>query len=417
MLQPDHWYHLAGVYDGTYVKIYQDGVLKAFTAASGTIFGTLGAPPLPPSGICGNYPPLGIHPDSLCIGGVVGAKFEGLLDESRIYNRALTDEEIEEQAQWGARVVNLYRVGENWIDDDLRGELQPSAAEQVGFATVTQENIPGWFDWSMTKLVQQWVDEVYENHGVVLRVAVDSDGDPGPVGIVWFHSSEEDDPLDDYRPRLIVRYRVGGRPNLESIAMLESDNTHAGADDGWAVGAGGVIVHYGLENGTWGWRPWDNGSEVVPEVGLRSVSMRNNSEGWIVGDGGTLLHFTGGFWVDETDTSLTVANLAAVSVASNGEAIAVGSDGTILAYDGTNWSLDPDNTLPATIDLAAIKAFSRAKYWGAGQEGTVVRKLGGEWKATTDPSRQTGTTNNLRGIDILPMQTMVTDWRESLPSP
>jgi hypothetical protein len=145
--------------------------------------------------------------------------------------------------------------------------------------------------------------------------------------------------------------------------------------------------------------------------------MRNSTEGWIVGDGGTLLHFTGGLWVDETDPGLTPADLTAVSVAPNGEAIAVGSDGVILAYDGANWGLDPGNNLPGTTDLAAIKAFSRAKYWGAGEQGTVVRKLGGSWVPATDPARQTGTVNHLRGIDMLPMQSTVTDWRESLPAP
>jgi hypothetical protein len=70
------WTHLAATYDGAQVRLYVNGALVATKAASGNILATTGA---------------------LRIGGnaVWGEYFAGVIDEIRIYNRALTQTAIQ----------------------------------------------------------------------------------------------------------------------------------------------------------------------------------------------------------------------------------------------------------------------------------------------------------------------------------
>jgi hypothetical protein len=75
------WTHLAGTYDGAFVRFYVNGVLESEMPQTGSIF---------------------VGPDDLAIGGVVGGvgvgssayNFRGLIDEAMVYNRALTGAEI-----------------------------------------------------------------------------------------------------------------------------------------------------------------------------------------------------------------------------------------------------------------------------------------------------------------------------------
>ena len=70
------WYYLAGVYDGATVQIYVNGVSESSVAFSGTLLQT-GQP--------------------LCIGsyGTVGEPVNGLVDDLRVYSRALSAAEIQ----------------------------------------------------------------------------------------------------------------------------------------------------------------------------------------------------------------------------------------------------------------------------------------------------------------------------------
>ena len=80
-LQLDTWIHLAGTYDGSFVRLYVNGVLQSEKPQTGTIF---------------------VGADDLSIGGLVGGvgvgsspyNFLGLIDEAMVFNRALTGAEI-----------------------------------------------------------------------------------------------------------------------------------------------------------------------------------------------------------------------------------------------------------------------------------------------------------------------------------
>jgi YVTN family beta-propeller protein len=429
-LQAGQWYHLAGTYDGLTVNIYQDGVVKMVTPVTGggnISTGSCGASPCPPSS-CGSLAPVA---NSLCIGGSGSSgsavSFNGLMDETRIYNGALTESQIGKESGWGARRVNVNRVTTPWGvsgASGVTGASQPVIGETAAYTTVTEDNVPKtvqsgvgkWVAWPITRLVQQWVDDTYPNYGVVLRVGLDPDlgqTDPSPNGILWLYSADaltSSFPVgSNYRPRLVVTYRVGG-PNLQSIAMVDT-NGDGVADGGWAVGEAGIIFHY--DGATWSqWTSFNNGGTVLPTQGLNGVSMSNITDGWAVGDGGTIFHYTATppQW-QQVQAGLTPNDLTAVSIAPNGWGIAVGKNGTILSYSGTNWISDP--SAATNPNLLAIKAFSYAKGWGAGEDGTIVRKRGGQWAAPGDPGTEQMTTNHLRGIDMLPSQTTVTDWREN----
>jgi hypothetical protein len=75
-LKADTWYHLAATYDGETLKAYKDGVLMQTNTA--------------PSG------DPGVEPQPLSFGrhAGVGQYFQGVVDEIRIFSRALSGEEI-----------------------------------------------------------------------------------------------------------------------------------------------------------------------------------------------------------------------------------------------------------------------------------------------------------------------------------
>jgi hypothetical protein len=70
------WSHLASTYDGSTLRLYVNGVLVSSTAAAGSLAASSGV-----LRIGGN----GVWPEW----------FAGLIDEVRVYNRALTAGEIQ----------------------------------------------------------------------------------------------------------------------------------------------------------------------------------------------------------------------------------------------------------------------------------------------------------------------------------
>jgi hypothetical protein len=80
VLNPDTWYHIAMVYDGTHVQGYVNGALDGSVDASGAVQTTDGALRI------GAYAPVN--------GTASKAFFHGQIDELSLYNRALSNSEI-----------------------------------------------------------------------------------------------------------------------------------------------------------------------------------------------------------------------------------------------------------------------------------------------------------------------------------
>jgi len=86
-VEANTWYHLAGTYDGSALKAYRDGVLVTSTAASGTSDQAVAS-------------------RELLLGGSSGGRyFTGILDDVRIYRRALTEKEIRQVMQVAPAVL------------------------------------------------------------------------------------------------------------------------------------------------------------------------------------------------------------------------------------------------------------------------------------------------------------------------
>ena len=131
----------------------------------------------------------------------------------------------------------------------------------------------------------------------------------------------------------------------------------ADAGDGWAVGAGGVILHTTDGGGTW----VSQSSGVL--TGLSGVAFADASHGWAVGASGVILATTDGGATWTKQTSPFVADLGAVACTSADDGCAVGAGGVILATTdgGATWT---KQTSPVTADLTAVAFRQRRRRLG-----------------------------------------------------
>ncbi len=77
----DRWYHVVGIYDGQYLKVYVNGTLAASKNVGALIIDTNSNP--------------------FVIGRIYGTYWNGKIDKVRIYNRSLTQTEIENLFKYG----------------------------------------------------------------------------------------------------------------------------------------------------------------------------------------------------------------------------------------------------------------------------------------------------------------------------
>ena len=104
-ISTNQWYHAVGVYDGSYIKLYVNGIFITQTAASGLNIG---------------------NATSFRIGRAGGDPFAGLIDDVRVYNYALSQAQVAWLYNAGAPVahwkfdeaVSGSAVGSNTIKDN-----------------------------------------------------------------------------------------------------------------------------------------------------------------------------------------------------------------------------------------------------------------------------------------------------------
>jgi photosystem II stability/assembly factor-like uncharacterized protein len=226
--------------------------------------------------------------------------------------------------------------------------------------------------------------------------------------------------------------------NIYDIQMV-------GHDEAWAVGDGGIILHF--LNGEWETysKPHEQGKRY-----LHSVSMLSNNDGWAVGfhegccpQHALALNWNGYYWVDtELPTFDTLYSVSAIShenvwvvgyphINDMGQMVGVISqwngsqwqviyepevlpqkihmigldDGWIVSWDrfesisvllhwnGISWS-EVNN--PTINKIAAFDFLSTNDGWAVGEGGTILHWDGSLWGVVDSP-----TTNNLSSIEIL----------------
>jgi hypothetical protein len=158
--------------------------------------------------------------------------------------------------------------------------------------------------------------------------------------------------------------------------------------EGWAVGDGGIILHY--SGGSWG-----IAASPTTSV-LRGIFMMGSMDGWAVGDGGTILMYQGtSQWIRIGSTAS--ADLRSVYMLDSNHGWIVGSGGTILHYDGTTWSVASAFT---TAGLNSVSQVNSQEAWAVGDSGTIIHWTGFAWYPYY-PSPPLLGTPNLNSIFLL----------------
>jgi len=93
----DEWHHIVGVYDGSYLRVYLDGSSDTTPVAYS-------------DGIFDNSGDFMIGATDFESGTV--CEFDGLIDDVRIYNRALTSSEVEKLYHWAPGPIAYYKFDE-----------------------------------------------------------------------------------------------------------------------------------------------------------------------------------------------------------------------------------------------------------------------------------------------------------------
>jgi photosystem II stability/assembly factor-like uncharacterized protein len=145
------------------------------------------------------------------------------------------------------------------------------------------------------------------------------------------------------------------------------------ASDIWAVGDGGVALHY--DGQTWSWM--SSGTKQ----NLNGVWTAAPGSTWMVGDAGTVLRFDGSKFVSEP--SGVTGNLNSVWGAAANNLFAVGDGGTIVQRNATTWSAQ---TSTVTNDLYRVIGSDAQNVWAVGQGSTVLANKGSGWQKQTAPT-------------------------------
>jgi hypothetical protein len=149
------------------------------------------------------------------------------------------------------------------------------------------------------------------------------------------------------------------------------------ATDVFAVGSTGVswdccqnIVHYDGVS----WSDMAVPDLLLPGV-LLGVWVNSADDVFAVGGGGTILHYDGTAWaVMESGTSF---DLGGIWGSSPGDVFAVGEGGTVLHYDGRSWS--PMSVPSGSPFLNGIWGSSGTDVFAVGQGGEIVHYDGASW--------------------------------------
>ncbi|PSM30580.1 hypothetical protein [Haliangium sp. UPWRP_2] len=129
---------------------------------------------------------------------------------------------------------------------------------------------------------------------------------------------------------------------------------------------------------------------------VQSIWALSPNDIWAVGNGGIILHFDGTSWTAKSGPIGVTENLYSVWGSGPNNIWAVGAFGRIIRYDGTTWSTVNS---PTTLTLYGIWGVSPTDIWAVGDatssaaQGTFLRYTGTSWQSVTDAGLGTGQFN------------------------
>jgi PKD repeat protein len=153
-LSPNKWWHLVGTYDGQNQRLYVNGTQVAIKAQSGVILTSTGALRIGGDNIWDEY-------------------FNGYIDEVRIYNRALTPEEVNYNMATAVSVSNPahFVMGDNTLEPWIN--YKPQGVAQA-FQVIPQNT-------SVVTTVQVYLDAGSTATELVAGVYDSNNGHPGTL--------------------------------------------------------------------------------------------------------------------------------------------------------------------------------------------------------------------------------------------
>lgn len=154
------------------------------------------------------------------VGAVVQSASLELYSYARKNNLAITVSVYKVLVPWDEGTVT-WREASSGVAWSSPG-CNAAGVDRDGVAVASKSitgTVPSWCAWTVTDLVQGWLDDPASNHGMILAAS-------GPSAYYDFHSSEKTTDLS-LRPRLIVRY-VAGEPTATptSTATVTPEATH-----------------------------------------------------------------------------------------------------------------------------------------------------------------------------------------------
>jgi photosystem II stability/assembly factor-like uncharacterized protein len=154
--------------------------------------------------------------------------------------------------------------------------------------------------------------------------------------------------------------------DLYHITMLN-------AQEGWAVGDAGVVLHYNTPPGSS--QPiWQQVTSPPSSSLINAFSMVSATEGWGI-QGSSILHYQDGAW--EVVPPPVVAPFSDIVMLNDNEGWIVGDHGVILHYTEGKWQNVPG---PTNVPIAAIDMLDSEEGWAVSSFGSLLHYHNQQWK-------------------------------------
>jgi hypothetical protein len=232
----------------------------------------------------------------------------------------------------GLRAVHGVASDRKWAVGDGGVVLSHTGLAWQAQPSPTKKRLDGvWADSASSAFAVGEAGTILRFDG--LKWVSEPSGTDKPLRAVWSPSPE-----DAVAVGWFTMLRRGDQ-GWEPIAGAPPRNLHAvwgsGPEDIWAMGAGGVALH-------WDGVVWEDVPLPTSET-IRALWGHSSSLVVAVGDAGTALIFDGASWAPLAGVPVELG-LRAVSGRTTGGALAlwaVGEGGTILHFDGVAWTVEP----------------------------------------------------------------------------